>query len=67
MIESTLPQFLGKFVNINILCSLPTPKKILVARSCTWTSGSVCLHHPHTSAPYNNTESTKASNNLMII
>ena len=45
-------------------CSLSTPQQDLVARSCTWTSGSVCLQHPHTSAPYSNTESTKASNNL---
>ena len=33
-------------------CSLPTPKRILAARSCTWTSGSVYLQHPHTSAPW---------------
>ena len=33
-------------------CSLPTPKKILAARSGTWTSGSVYLQHLHTSAPW---------------
>ena len=48
-------------------CSLPTPKKILVAHNCTWTSGSVWLQHPRTSAQYSNTKSTKACNNIIKV
>ena len=43
--------------------SLPTPKKILVARICTFSTAQAVLHTP-TLQPHNNTDSTNNSTNL---
>ena len=42
-------------------CSLPTPKNILAALNCILSIGASYTELPHTSAPYNNTESTNIS------
>ena len=48
------------FVNV-LECSLPTPRNILQAHSCICSMLSSCLQHHYTSAPYINTDPTKAS------
>ena len=46
-------------------CSLPTPRKTLVAFICTLSIESNCLEQPHTSALYNKTKSTSSSSSFI--